>query len=279
MLPPFTGGLHCGWTQPRAGASRGTPCSRRSPAGSIAAGSRCTVSSGTIGAPAVPRRAPLRRWRDGLLAAEAARAPAVHRRAPLRRYSFPADRSRRPRLLPPFPGGLHCGPFDIAIGGERMTGAPAVHRRAPLRPAASSRHPATWACAPAVPRRAPLRLVSSRPQRERCATVLPPFSGGLHCGRSAKAGRGERCSRRPTGGLHCGERTPSGLACGTCSRRSTAGSIAASRSMVGGELEPAIPADQRRAPLRQEACARPTPVPVGAPAVQRQAPLRLILAI
>jgi hypothetical protein len=61
--------------------------------------------------------------------------------------------------------------------------------------------------------------------------VLPPFDGGLHCGPMNRIGRQTVQPVLPplTGGLHCGSGVT--LSCQpemmTCSRRPTAGSIAA----------------------------------------------------
>ena len=95
-------------SQDRRQCGKGGSCSRRSPAGSIAAASGVGVQSATRRAPAVHRRAPLRRRRDFPLGDDAQRAPAVHRRAPLRRAAR-RGRSCQRVVLPPFTGRLHCG--------------------------------------------------------------------------------------------------------------------------------------------------------------------------
>ena len=113
----------------------------------------------------------------------------------------------RVRVLPPFSGGLHCGKEAPRRAGVVVARAPAVQRRAPLRHHWSAR-------------------ASARKDR-----VLPPFSGGLHCGLGDSFDHYLYGEVLPpfSGGLHCGIATtviPTDLA--SCSRRSAAGSIAAS---------------------------------------------------
>ncbi len=105
-LPPFNGGLHCGWTNLGKGQpetlvlppfngglhaatrwldTRSSRCSRLLTAGSIAAGRRSRCRRRRATAPAVQRRAPLRYERPHGVPVLIQPAPAVQRRAPLRR--------------------------------------------------------------------------------------------------------------------------------------------------------------------------------------------------
>ena len=159
------------------------PCSRRSSAGSIAAAAGHAPGVVGRGAPAVQRRAPLRR-RTVTVGPPPRRAPAVRRRAPLRHHR-PADSvdpsghvlppidgglhcgSRQghciepvPVVLPPVNGGLHCGTVG-AVNPQQALHAPADQRRAPLRlpgdaprwraPGCSRRSAAGSIAAPATP--------------------------------------------------------------------------------------------------------------------------------
>ena len=111
-----TGGLHCGRSS-RVTIRSLAPGSRRSTAGSIAACRPSGSRGRRSGAPAVPRRAPLRRDHPG-------------------RHRLPDAGvcSRRPtagRVLRPSDGGLHCGASNFRpITGSGQC-APAVGRRAP----------------------------------------------------------------------------------------------------------------------------------------------------
>ena len=221
VLPPVTGGLHCGMTLPRpdrrcsrrhgglhCGDVRMVPCRQvsRRPAGSIAARRRSTSAGAersrrsTAGSIAATPRSAWRQTRG---------APAVH-------------------------GGLHCGararsPAPDASACSRRSTAGSIAAR--TGPHDCQRAPG----APAVRRRAPLRHESvSMP---RSCGVLPPFDGGLHCGTTLRDLIG-----RQLGAPAVQRRAPLRLLpqsrsrrAGRCSRRSTAGSIAASaaRSLVG----------------------------------------------
>ena len=133
VLPPFNGGLHCG-------CRRTLPTTRDRP-----------------GAPAVRRRAPLRRRRRPCWCARRRPArPADHRRAPLRR-TRPTTTCYSETSVPVVTGGLHCGLNRIAGIPRMPRRCSAVRRRAPLR-------------------RGSLRLAHTG------ASVLPPVDGGLHCG-------------------------------------------------------------------------------------------------
>ena len=113
-------------------------------------------------------------------------------------------------VLPP-EGGLHCSLVARVSATSLMTGAPAAaDRRAPLRRELRiKRHPVRVGCsrrstagsiaaaggsgrsrpshrdAPAVHRRAPLRLLGPPLQGVHVRRILPPFTGGLHCGTSS----------------------------------------------------------------------------------------------
>ena len=230
MLPPFNGGLHCGASLGAAGPS--------------------TVP----GAPAFQRRAPLRRlgrrW-DG--AGTAVLPPfngGLHCGTGLPVTPVPAV-----GVLPPFNGGLHCGAMPASDCGRLRLGAPAFQRRAPLRRHGRGSRTADGCSrlstagsiaaadlpdlrrirrgAPAFQRRAPLRHVDAAPGRRLDVQVLPPFNGGLHCGASMRGRTGQLDH--------------------ACSRLSTAGSIAASRTRPAGRSDRRAPAFQRRAPLRRMA--------------------------
>ena len=235
VLPPLNGGLHCGTRSP---ASRAGERCQRAPASQRRAPLRrdpaCRhMSAPRTGAPASQRRAPLRRcpltasWHPPPLG-----APASQRRAPLR----PAD-------------------ADDEVPADRR-GAPASQRRAPLRRHPRRTSPAASTGAPASQRRAPLRPGAAGACAAGIGAVLPPLNGGLHCG--ARRRQLARYCDRPVlpplnGGLHCGVPLGDGHAAGVsrCSRLSTAGSIAARRSIVQGiEAAWRAPASQRRAPLR-----------------------------
>ena len=207
MLPPFNGGLHCGEPGQRR-PSGGHGCSRLSTAGSIAAGvCRC------IGGHRLP--ACSRLSTAGSIAASGTAAGHRHCAG----------------VLPPFNGGLHCGPLVTCQASRRIRGcsrlstagsiaacrasrrsrcirrAPAYQRRAPLRRRSAVRPWSARPGAPAFQRRAPLRPPAGA-GAVRTAAVLPPFNGGLHCGTLSTASVADRAA--------------------ACSRLSTAGSIAAS---------------------------------------------------
>ena len=192
LLPPFTGGLHCG-TLSRL-SRLAAPCSRRSPAGSIAAPAdhaRVAVAGAVCS-----RRSPA----GSIAATRSARQPAA------------SDCSRRS------PAGSIAA---SDAGPVRGSAAPAVHRRAPLRPPTarpaadarrrcSRRSPAGsiaagWLPAEPMPvccsRRSPAgSIAASRPPRCCISTLLPPFTGGLHCGRMSTGPQPARCSRRSPAG-------------------------------------------------------------------------------
>ena len=303
-------------------ASSASACSRRSTAGSIAARRAVRRAAGRPSrAPAVQRRAPLRQY--GCTAPRDARAPAVHGGL----HCGDTDTSSR-TVLPPINGGLHCGNVARPACSPSGRRAPADQRRAPLR-RERRRRLAAFAGPPVLPpfngglhcghAASTEHAIAARrvlppfngglhcgschrhPRRPEQAQVLPPFNGGLHCGTAAAQlvhVRAQRCSRRSTagsiaaqarcsavragtcvlppfnGGLHCGDVArhvgdrradgapavqrraplrqlvqPLRLAAAGCSRRSTAGSIAARRSRPRGVIAGA-PASQRRAPLR-----------------------------
>ena len=260
VLPPFNGGLHCGCDR-QVGAGHVPWCSRLSTAGSIAAVRAPGHATRPACAPAFQRRAPLRRATSSCTATDRCPgAPAFQRRAPLRRAPRPRAAARRRQVLPPFNGGLHCGCPQSRVrrrGCDQR--APAFQRRAPLRQdgARGSPHARTVG-APAFQRRAPLRP-RTRTTRPACRPqVLPPFNGGLHCGGGLTAARPathgapafqRRAPLRPASTVA----GPTSARPVTCSRLSTAGSIAA-----GQRRPPCLarrrraPAFQRRAPLRPD---------------------------
>ena len=282
VLPPFTGGLHCGAYGRRHRSQPARWCSRRSPAGSIAAD---VHAHGVLATVACSRRSPA-----GSIAARRRRlrhrsgaqvlppfTGGLHCGAMLGRR--PAR--RLPPVLPPFTGGLHCGPCadqrrhrrDDRCSRRSPAGSIAAASDvgdAPAKPSVlppftgglhcgrrrQRRHgPARCRCSRRSPAGsiAALDTAACRRPPER---VLPPFTGGLHCGSPRRTERrsGRRSVLPPfTGGLHCGERDPAspGAMAVRCSRRSPAGSIAAAaRDITALPARAGAPAVHRRAPLR-----------------------------
>ncbi len=159
MLPPFNGGLHCGISP---GGEGGYPSTR---------------------APAFQRRAPLRHPR---------RPPVPGRRAGCSRLStagsiaachWPGTRPRTWRCS--------ClstaGSIAAAGSGQRGRPARACSRLSTAGSIAAVRRrsttPGRCPSAPAFQRRAPLRPAGCPGRDHRHPGVLPPFNGGLHCGR------------------------------------------------------------------------------------------------
>ena len=138
----------------RARTARATSCSRRSDSPEFASP-----------APAVHRRAPLRhRHPRGDRALP--RAPAVHRRAPLR---------------------PHQSPIEV--------GATGCSRRSPAGSIAAEQSGRDYVTGPACSRRSPAGSIAARPRRalDDTARLLPPFTGGLHCGNMPRrSGRSDR---------------------------------------------------------------------------------------
>jgi len=211
-------------------------------------------------APAVRRRLHCGLEQDFQARYKPTAAPAIRRRAPLR----PLGVSRLDddlQVLPLFTGGLHCG-GDNNIRGAKAAAlyrsAPAVQRRAPLRQhhAGGPPRPSRTLCS----RRLPPGSIAAGPLHP-CPypsrSVPPPFNGGPHCGiylrekkvfepTSAPHVRGgaplrlERAGRKPATLVLCSRRSPAGSIAATgnpkrptkpggCSRRSTAGPIVAIR--------------------------------------------------
>src|SRR5579875_273029 len=87
------------------------------------------------------------------------------------------------RVIPPITGGLHCG-GDLDVTDDGLgPGHPAHYGRAPLRP----RPPITptsanMDCHPAHYGRAPLRPPTPGRGPGAGQPVIPPITGGLHCG-------------------------------------------------------------------------------------------------
>jgi predicted lipid-binding transport protein (Tim44 family) len=106
MLPPLSGGLHCGY------------------------GQDAQLKEIRAGASAVRRRAPLRRGAGAGLDPLTGSVPVVRRRAPLRRaQEHLADIQQA--ALPALDGGLHCGSIYEFLSHYKIWRAPAVRRRAP----------------------------------------------------------------------------------------------------------------------------------------------------
>ena len=116
--------------------------------------------------------------------------------------------SRTLAVLPPFTGGLHCGTAQRVDRSLDSAGAPAVRRRAPLRLAVPVRRADTGrTCS----RRSPAGSIAacrSTPDRRCGCQVLPPFTGGLHCGAASLRTCTAVARVLPpfSGGLHCGSR-------------------------------------------------------------------------
>jgi len=164
-----------------------------------------------ISHPAHQRRAPLRlEFRLDPLPGLRPGHPAHQRRAPLRQGDQrPADLRAVRRVIPPTSGGLHCGSSWVSGISASVPRHPAHQRRAPLRHGVreergkllpgSSRPPAAGSIAAHPPLALDARKV--HPQ------VIPPTSGGLHCGavRPSPSRILTICVIPPTsGGLHCG---------------------------------------------------------------------------
>ena len=97
VLPPSDGGLHCGYETATAQTYVAATRSRRSPAGSIVASTAgCPAAAGPGFPPAVGRWAPLRLRQITRVPAHHLPAPAVQRRAPFRRFELQAHQRVRP---------------------------------------------------------------------------------------------------------------------------------------------------------------------------------------
>ena len=234
VLPPFIGGLHCG--APAAGAARQVECecSRRSSAGSIAARRPPIVASRAAGVlppfngglHCGPRQHAARRREQPRCSRRSRRAPLRHlhdRPVPAHVISGCSRRSAA--------GSIAAA--DCSRRRRRLAGAPAVQRRAPLRRRAAesllTRDRARCSRRSTAGSIAASSSESRVPWRD--PDVLPPFSGGLHCGEQIRVARGTSSAR--------------------CSRRSAAGSIAAELVLTRRAAAEGAPAVQRRAPLRQ----------------------------
>ncbi len=155
-------------------------------------------------------------------------------------------------VLPPLVGGLHCGIIRRYGAHVPHCGAPAAGRRAPLRPHGKTDSPPARRSAP--PLVGGLHCGEISPEGPVFPSdVLPPLVGGLHCG--------TRCTVIPAlvgpvlpplvGGLHCGRRPrPVGRVGDQCSRRWSAGSIAAVEHVPDLSAGKCAPAAGRRAPSR-----------------------------
>ena len=154
-------------------------------------------------------------------------APAVQRRAPLRRYALGAAGQAGP-LLPPFTGGLHCG---NDLRGSSCSAAPCCSRRSPAGSIAATVTSATRTTSGRCSRRSTAGSIaagrhlgdswvgscsrrstagsiaarSPRSRSPRTSPILPPFTGGPHCGTASTRRPGRtRTAPAVTGGPHCG---------------------------------------------------------------------------
>src|SRR5579875_2127307 len=224
VIPPITGGLHCGSDLPAARAGLRVRHPAHYGRAPLRPARRARSPARTGGHPAHYGRAPLR----GVLCAAdddpgLARHPAHYGRAPLRLPSLLG--AIRPMLpvIPPITGGLHCGHLLVSVviraarvippitgglhcGGRDREGYdrdgwrhPAHYGRAPLRPGAE------WVTSrqsdqSSRPLRAGSIAAAARTyRRDGAARVIPPITGGLHCGRDAlaRAPRNGARSSRP----------------------------------------------------------------------------------
>ena len=270
--------------------------SRRSAAGSIAApgdGDLCSTVMG--GHPVVQRRAPLRRVNRTRLRRRAAWSSRRSAAGSIAARSSPSQDGRSPRrVIPSFSGGLHCGP---AVTVAAFAGTATSSRRSAAGSiAARTPGPTSSACIAGSSRRSAAGSIAAtqwagRPPGDR--SVIPSFSGGLHCGTSPGDGLQavlaghpvvqRRAPLRPprrgdhaagdevipsfSGGLHCGAPSErSSPVVGTwSSRRSAAGSIAATcrrRSARCGRQRSSrrSAAGSIAAPDRQDRCVAGQPV-------------------
>src|SRR6266566_112918 len=149
-----------------------------------------------------------------------------------------ARRSAGRRVLPPLVGGLHCGtrsvPAMVTDGSECSRRWSAGSIAAATGQAPSTRQAPS---APAAGRRAPLRHDRRGAVGSVLRPVLPPLVGGPHCGMILLP-KFDPLIRE-------------------CSRRWSAGSIAAARPHPSlASSSPSAPAAGRRAPLRLSRPAR-----------------------
>ena len=192
VLPPSNGGLHCGnvMNQLLIGQNRMLPpsngglhCARHQTAASTAVTAPVREKlSANVGISPLSRRLHCGAKAYGVISGANADPPAVQRRAPLRQpLSGPRGRLRRLVLSPSY-GGLHCGQHFTGLGNTGKASAPAVQRRDPLRLC----HPSAPGSVPdwCSRRRTAGSIAAGHSTRRRRTgnRVLPPFSGGLHCG-------------------------------------------------------------------------------------------------
>ncbi len=259
------------------------------------------------------------------------RAPAYQRRAPLRRVRAGATSPGSCPVLPPINGGLHCG---FATSGDWLRNAPPCSRLstagsiaarfsltcAAVTPRGCSRlstagsiaahfiawsPPAGHSRAPAYQRRAPLRpghryppgrLERRAPAYQRRAPLRPRGNPCVHAGvlgapayqrraplRPCRTVRprfpADPCSRLSTAGSIAATRTGCKPASTPwCSRLSTAGSIAAaSPSTHGNSCGQVLPPINGGLHCGHEPGPCPPSQQPGAPAYQRRAPLRHVI--
>ncbi len=244
VTPPFSGGLHCGASVPcgRENPMRGHPAvqrraplrrARRDGVVAVLGQSPRRSAAGSIAAPGATPTPGCRAWSPRRSAAGSIAAcagwtafpslPASPRRSAAGSIAASPTASAapcRPRVTPPFSGGLHCGALRRPKSHYRTGRHPAVQRRAPLRRQ---------------------RRTRGTPRRQ----VTPPFSGGLHCGERPgpwTANYRDESPRRSAAGSIAAARStrPSRPARGSPPRRSAAGSIAAGRTSVTGRLSSCV---------------------------------------
>ncbi len=299
LLPPVNGGLHCGnqiARMPRWPVEWSSRRSKRAPL-RLDHGDRIAVQRRLL--PPVHRR-----LHGGAVPNRALEIMASCSRRS-KAGSIAACRRRRPSLgpaslLPPVHGGLHCGAF-ASIRSSRIFLIPRRLTAAPLRclgqldlqwleDLCSRRSKA--ACIAVMPK--PRKLWSARHDaathrrwlhcgpvhdlaHTRKALLLPPVNGGLHCGPLRillPDVAGARSRPSAAGSIAAAPtkfwRTP----ISACSRRSTAGTIAA--SMPGNQpgTRPSAPAGPRRALLRNARAGHGDHGVRPSPAGQRRALLR-----
>src|SRR5579875_2765363 len=229
VIPPITGGLHCGAVAAmRRVSGHGHPAHYgRAP---LRPHLRPLPVGGLPGHPAHYGRAPLRHPDLRAAGEPVPRHPAHYVRAPLRqdrgrRTSRDHQPSSRPlragsiaatwrtgsrcrtgAVIPPITGGLHCGSISGTMFVHRLARHPAHYGRAPLRQTgAGTSPPGSQVVIPPITGGLHCGPVSTSRQSPPCA-VIPPITGGLHCGVTGDASSSATSSVIPpiTGGLHCG---------------------------------------------------------------------------
>ena len=233
VIPPTSGGLHCGTGVPFRSNSCDCLSSRPPAAGSIAAAaSTQVVLQGTWVIPPTSGGLHCGLVRGGEPPVDLDGHPAHQRRAPLRHavQRLAQVVAGRP-VIPPTSGGLHCGAISSATCMNTDTVIPPTSGGLHCGLAWQAGGPAVDIVIP--PTSGGLHCGGDCVEAAFAhqVQVIPPTSGGLHCGLEGALYTGGTCSVIPptSGGLHCGEDAPAGIAgrLVRSSRPPAAGSIAA----------------------------------------------------